>query len=373
MQEKKLGNTFFFVLLFFSLYLGYLMFEPFIGIIMFSIIITIVVNPIHQKLRKQLKNENQASFLSTFFVLLFVLIPGSIFITFLGNELINLIPVATKLISETKDINYHMQNLPVIGAIYEKLRVAFLSSELNFDFNEFAKTHFGTVATFIVDKGKSIFTNIGLMIAAMFFILMTTFFLFRDGEGFYKSLYEIIPLSEREKKFLFSQTFMAVNAIFMGTVLTAAAQALLGLLSYLTLGISFSIFWAFATFITAFLPLGGAALIWGPLAIYCFFAKGYISGIILIAWGIFAISGVDNILRPLLIGGKTNINTLVMVFAILGGIQVFGFIGIFIAPIIIVLINNLLIIYKERFTRTIIIDAFSEPPATGPLADPPSA
>jgi predicted PurR-regulated permease PerM len=369
MQEKKIGNIFFFVLLFFSLYLGYLMFEPFLEIIMFSILIVIVVNPIHQKFRKQVKNDNSASFLSTFFVFLFVLIPGSIFTAFLVNELINLVPLATTLFTETKDINYYIQNIPVIGSIYEKLRIAFLSADISFNFNEFAKTYFSSIANFVVGKGKSIFTNLGLMVAGMIFILMTIFFLFRDSEIFYKGLYDIIPLSEREKTFLFNQTYIAVKAIFIGTVLTAAAQAALGLISYLALGIKFSIFWAFATFITAFIPLGGAALVWGPLVIYCLFAKGFIYAIILLVWGIFAISGVDNILRPLLIGGSTNINTLVMVFAILGGIKVFGFIGIFIAPVIIVLINNLLIIYKERYTRTIIIDAFSEPPPHSPLGD----
>jgi predicted PurR-regulated permease PerM len=371
MQEKKIGNTFFFILLFFSLYLGYLMFAPFLDIIMFSVLIVIVVNPVHQKIRKQVRNDNSASFLSTFFVFLFVLIPGSIFVAFLINELINLIPAVTAMVKETKDFNYYIQNIPVVGSLYGKLRTAFISSGIDYSFNDFASKYFSSIATFIIDKGKSLFTNIGLFIAAMLFVLMTIFFLFRDGPIFYKSFYEIIPLTEREKTFLFNQSYIAVKAIFMGTVLTAAAQALLGLISYLALGLNFSIFWAFATFITAFIPLGGAALVWGPLAIYCFFVKGYIYGIGLLIWGAFGISGVDNILRPFLIGGKTNINTLVMVFAILGGIQVFGFIGIFIAPVIIVLISNLLTIYQERFTRTIIIDAFDDPPGQGTLNPPP--
>ncbi len=348
-HENKIENIFYFVLLLSSLYLGCLIFLPFLQIILFSVLIAIVASPIHKKIKNKVKNESLASLFSTLFVFMFVLIPGTILLSTLISQLIQLTPEATKFFKETKDFNNYISNLPVIGALYEKVRVSLMASDINIDFTALVKNHFANVANYLIEKGKNIFTNVGIIVVGMAFVLMTIYFLFRDGHIFYKKLYDLVPLPEHEKTFLFDNSIMAIKAIFMGTILTAFGQSLLGFIAYLGLGIKYSIFWGFATFITAFIPLGGAALIWAPLAIYCFFAKGIVYGVILTLWGFFGISMVDNILRPILIGGKTNINTLIMVFTILGGIQVFGFIGIFIAPVIIVLIGNLLNIYQERY------------------------
>lgn len=133
--------------------------------------------------------------------------------------------------------------------------------------------------------------------------------------------------------------------------MTAVAQGILSFIGYFFIGLEFSLFWAFVTFLAAFLPIGGASLVWIPVAIYAFFTKGILTGVLFTLYGTFIISTVDNVIKPIVIGDKTNIHPMILVFAILGGLNLVGFLGVFLAPIILVLLDNLLVIYKERYIR----------------------
>ena len=347
--DKKLINTFFFSLLLLFMYLGFQIFYPFWSIIAFSVLITVAAFPIHRFVSRKIKSDSTASLITTIIVFLFVLIPAAFFAVVLINQLIDLVPVISKFITETKNIESYIQNLPYVGNLYEKGRAALEAAGVNLDVTSLGQKYGGTVANYLLGKGQSLLANLGGSLFALFFILMTIFFLFRDGKSYYKTFYDIIPMADRDKEFLFEKSYNAIKAIFLGTILTAFVQGALAFVAYFVAGVHFSLFWGFATFITSFLPLGGSAIIWIPIAIYLFASKSVIWGIAMVIWGTVVISGSDNVVRPLIIGGQTNINTLVLVFAILGGLEVFGFIGIFITPVIIVLLDNLLLIYKEKY------------------------
>lgn len=347
--DKKILNNFFFLLLFTFIYFGYLIFKPFWQIIAFSILTAVVSLPVHKIVKEKIKNESWAALSTTIVILLFLLIPAVFFIITIVNQLLEIVPMATKFVSETKDIDYHLQNAPYIGSAYIKIKSTLISSGINFNLSNIGKNYGGTVAKFVLDQGQNIITNVGMILVNVLFIIMTVFFLLRDGNTYYQTFYQIIPLPNRDKQFLVEKSSSAIKAIFLGTILTAFIQGILGFIAYITAGVSFSLFWGFATFVTSFLPLGGAAIIWAPIAIYLFIVKGSVWGIAMLIWGTVVISGSDNVVRPIIIGGQTNINTLVLVFAILGGLQVFGFIGIFITPVIVVLLDNLLLLYKEKY------------------------
>lgn len=347
--DKKILNYFFFIMLFGFLYLGFITFLPFWYIIAFSILIAVVSLPIHRRVQERIKGESLAAVTTTVIILLFLMIPAIFFAVTLINQLMEIVPMASKLASETKDIDYHIQNAPYIGNIYIKMRSLMGALGVNINISSLTKSYGGTAGKFLLDQGQHLFTNVSLIILDLLFIIMTVFFLLRDGKSYYQTFYQIIPLPDRDKEFLTEKSFSAIKAIFLGTIMTAFIQGILGFIAYFVAGISFSLFWGFATFITSFLPLGGSAIIWGPIAIYLFAAKGALWGALMLVWGTLIISGSDNFVRPLIIGGQTNINTLVLVFAILGGLQVFGFVGMFITPIIVVILDNLLLLYKEKY------------------------
>lgn len=345
------GNIFFGSLLLILLSFGYFIFEPFWETMLFSVLITVAFNPIHQKIKSKVKgNDTYASLISTSFITMFVLIPSIIFIGVIISQLIDLIPVISKFIAENNDPELSIKKYPFIENIYIKAKQIVLDLGIKVDFIELAKNNLGHVANFALDKSKGFFTNAGLLFADIFFILMTVFFFFKDGSNYVQGLYDVIPLKKEEKDFLFDKSYNAIRAIFTGTIATAGVQGFLGFIAYIVLGIPFSFFWGFATFILSFLPLGGAAIIWLPIAIYCFIFKSLFYGIGMLLYGFLIISMSDNVVRPLIIGSQTNINTLVLFFGIFGGLQLFGFIGMFLAPVIIVLIITVLDLYKQKIS-----------------------
>ncbi|RUM57398.1 MAG: AI-2E family transporter [Persephonella sp.] len=346
-RQSKIGDIFFFSFLLLSLFFGYLIFEPFIKIIIISILITVILYPLKEKLNRYIKNEILVSLICTVIVFIFIIVPSLILILFITNQTLYLYPKFISLVSQENLIEYIIQNLP----FSEKLTsyIGKIDTSLTIQLEEVIKSYAHTIFEFILEQSKTILLNIAFVLVGIFLMLLLIFFLFKDGKNFYNRIYKLIPLSDKDKNFIVYKTYQAIQGVVLGSVLTAIAQAILGFIAYFFAGIEFSIFWAFLTFIASFIPIGGASLVWVPLAIYIFLTGSLINGVIFTIWGVAVISMVDNFIKPWVIGDKTNIHPIVLFFAILGGLNLFGFLGIFLAPIIVVLIDNLLKLYQERY------------------------
>jgi predicted PurR-regulated permease PerM len=111
------------------------------------------------------------------------------------------------------------------------------------------------------------------------------------------------------------------------------------------------------TALLALFPLGGAAAVWAPCCVYLFLTSHTVKGILLLVWGLAVVSSVDNFLKPLLIGGKAALPTLFVFLSILGGIKAYGFLGIFLGPVLLAVFAALVNIYRQEY--------LSSPPASG--------
>lgn len=352
-ESGQIGNIFFFLFLSFFLFLTYLLFEPFLKVLILSILISIIFFPLNLFFRKKLKSGFLAALISTVVVFLFIIVPSIFLVVFLSNEFLSLYPIIVKNLSKVENINTFIKNIPVLPYVHEKF-ISFLHG-LNIDikFDTVLKNILNNLLAFFINQSKSIFLNVTIFVFDLVMMIITLFFLFKDGERLYNRVYELIPLSNKDKSFLVSKTYKAIQGVVLGSVLTAIAQGILSFIGYFALGIKFSLFWAFVTFVAAFFPIGGASLVWVPIAIYSFFAIGIIPAFIFSLYGTFVISIVDNIIKPIVIGDKTNIHPIILVFAILGGLNIFGFLGVFLAPIIVVLVDNLLVLFKQKYSQPV--------------------
>jgi len=138
-----------------------------------------------------------------------------------------------------------------------------------------------------------------------------------------------------------------IHATIYGGILIAMIQGVLGGLSFWILGLPSPIFWGTAMGLLSFIPIGGTALIWGPAAIILIIGGAVSKGIVLVGIGVFVISMVDNLLKPFFISTRTNIHPLLLFFAVLGGVQAFGLIGLFAGPLIATLFLTLVEIYIQ--------------------------
>jgi predicted PurR-regulated permease PerM len=137
-----------------------------------------------------------------------------------------------------------------------------------------------------------------------------------------------------------------------GVVTIAALQGLLAGLAYWIMGIPSPVLWAVLTAFVCMIPIAGSFLVWLPLAIYLMINGSWTKAILLIIWGGLVISTIDNLLRPKLVGTQTRLHELFIFFSVLGGISVFGLLGIVLGPVVLAITLGLLQTFQPRLHTT---------------------
>ena len=166
--------------------------------------------------------------------------------------------------------------------------------------------------------------------AIMLFLL---FFFLRDGDEMMIRARRLIPLDEERKGRLFDQLSNVTRAIMFGTSVTALAQGFLVGVGFAIAGLPSPVVFGVLAALLSLLPIGGAALVWAPAAIWLFVDKHWGFGIFMVVWGLI-LGGLDNVLRPLLISGRAKISALAVFVGVLGGISAFGAIGVIAGPVV---------------------------------------
>jgi predicted PurR-regulated permease PerM len=187
-------------------------------------------------------------------------------------------------------------------------------------------------------------------------MLVALFFFFRDGERMASRFRDLIPMERAHKDEIFTRLYDTLAAVVQSMVIIAVVQGVLGGLGYWLIGaMSFAVFLGFLTGIAAFIPMAGAAAVWIPAALYLLLTGHPWRALFLGIWGIGVISMMDNVIRPLLIGGRARLPTFLLLFSILGGVSVYGFVGAFIAPVIVAALLSFVDIYRHLYVEPAIV------------------
>jgi predicted PurR-regulated permease PerM len=194
---------------------------------------------------------------------------------------------------------------------------------------------------FLAPRAGGLVADLLATLGSLVTMLFALFFLLRDGDAIGHHLRAWLPVSDHEAERLISDTRDLVVASVGASVLVALAQGTIGGLAFWLLGFRGSLLWAAATAFCSIVPVVGAALVWAPAAIWLMLGGAVGRGIILVLVGVFGISLADHVLRLLLLSGRTAVGGFVIFFGLLGGVAVFGFVGIVIGPIILVTTGSL--------------------------------
>lgn len=198
-------------------------------------------------------------------------------------------------------------------------------------------------------NAASVAKNVFGFIVGLGILSFTLFFAFRDGAAFVAYLEESLPMHVGDRRRLFDRLQNTLLAVVQGLAATALLQAVLVGGALWVLGVPFVLLLSAVSFGLAFLPVGGAAFVWFPVALGLYAGGDYLRATGLLVWGLTAVSSVDNIVRPLIIGGQAQLPTPLLFFGILGGLQTFGFVGLFAGPATIAAFLSIVSIYRERF------------------------
>jgi predicted PurR-regulated permease PerM len=185
-------------------------------------------------------------------------------------------------------------------------------------------------------------------LGSLFVMLFALFFMLRDGHTLGRQIRDLLPLPELERERMMTETRDLVVASVGAGLMVAAAQGLISGVAFWALGFSGPVMWGVATAFCSLVPVVGSALVFVPAALWLFLSGDVARGVTLAIVAAFGVGMVDNVLRPLLLSGRTSASGLVVFLGLLGGASAFGFIGLVLGPIILVTAGSLL----TAFTRT---------------------
>jgi predicted PurR-regulated permease PerM len=325
-------------------YLSYQILQPFLTPIVWAIVFSIIFYPMYAFILKYVKLRSIASLITLGIILIIILGPFSYLSFLLTKEL--------KIISDYMDSGQldSLQNVfqhPRLRSVVDKTL-----SLMNMTEEELNKAFIETVSKIgreLIGKVTTGIGNIATISLNFIFMAFTTFFLLKDGPDFLKKVryYMPLPFSEEQKDRLATQIQDIVSSTMYGGVVVAITQGIMGGLAFSFLGIPSPVVWGLTMSITSFIPILGAFSIWGPATVYLFLSGEVAKGIILGLFGTFGISLIDNILKPIIIGGKTKMPVLVIFFSVLGGLKLFGLIGLILGPLVLALFISVLEIFRH--------------------------
>jgi predicted PurR-regulated permease PerM len=196
-----------------------------------------------------------------------------------------------------------------------------------------------------VVKGiPNVFLNILVTIISVYFFL-------KGGHDLYEFFKEFFPLSDARYKEILMRLDDLSHGMLLGQIVVGIIHGFLAWFAYSMLGVANPVLWAFITAIVSIIPVLGAGLVWFPIAVYLYLtgmaAGTYWKGIVLFIYGLVLMSTIDNVLKPKIIGERSRIHPLIILFGILGGIQFLGLPGIIIGPLILGLFDVVMSIFRE--------------------------
>lgn len=318
-----------------GLYLCWLMLRPFIGVLEWAIVLVIVLYPVHQRLTHRIKSRSLSALVSCFLVLLVVILPLTLLTMTVAEELSKVIPNLPSQISQLMNAQ-----TPLFGRVSEWLQTRLGIDTLRTQ--EFLVAQLQRTSGLLLGFSWNLLGNIVSGIVKAVFVLFTMYYLFRDGDEIVRRLPSALPLSTEQGEEIIARIKEVVSASVYGVVTIAALQGLLGGIAFWVLGVPSPILWAVLMTFLCMIPLAGSFLVWLPLSIYLIVTGHWTKAVLLILWGALVVSTVDNFLRPRLIRNHTRLHELFVFFSVLGGISVFGLLGIVLGPVVLAVTIGLL-------------------------------
>jgi len=312
------------------LYLGYLIMREFFLTLTWAVIIAYVVWPGYSWLKWRLKGQETLSAgVMTAFIAIIITSIVSWLVAMLQNEIKFAYQALVDMFVQSDfQLPEEIKNIPWLGGYLQDWWDQFVNdrNSLVSQLLELARQWFGQFGQFLGGVGRNMMQLV--------FVLVTVFFCFRDGQKISLQLHQgLAHFMGKYRKVYLQAAGDTTKGVVYGIVLAALGQGITAGIGYAVAGVKAPVLFGVVTFILAMVPWG-AMSVWIPIGISLLAAGEIWSGIGLLAWGMMVVSTVDNIIRPIIISGTSQVPFLVVMFGVFGGLTTFGIIGLFLGPVI---------------------------------------
>lgn len=305
---------------------------PFYGAVFWGAILALLFMPLHRRLLRRMPQRPNLAALATLAVcLLIVILPVALITASLVREAAALV---ARLRSGELDFGRYLQQVldvlpPWLEDWLDRLGLGDVAAV-----QDRLASAAAQISQFVATQALAIGQNTVHFVVSLGIMLYLLFFLLRDGQALSARIRQALPLDEAHKRDLLAKFATVIRATVKGNVVVAVTQGALGGLIFWILGIQGAVLWATLMAFLSLLPAVGASLIWGPVAIYFLATGSFVQAVVLIAFGVFVIGLVDNLLRPILVGKDTKLPDYLVLVSTLGGMSIFGINGFVIGPLV---------------------------------------
>jgi predicted PurR-regulated permease PerM len=338
-----------YALTFVTLALGVIFLRPYIMLIIFSAIMAVLFSPIYAHFRRKGQTEGKASFY-TFISSMFIVIVPLMFVIFITGLQIN------SLINSIESQDYSLNTTEILNNIVSAINN--LLSKFGVDSQVTAESITNTIAAALNGFSSSIVENIGSVFSGFFNLITAAIiyiYVFLSMLKHHKSITELLrklnPLGDDVAELYLDRANAMTKATVRGQFIIAIMQGVTSAAVLALVGLP-DLFFFFVMLLTvmSFVPLG-AGIITIPIGVFMILTGNVWQGVVVILNHLLIVTNIDNVMRPRLVPKSARLDPALMILAVFSGIALFGFLGIVIGPIIMILITTTIQIYLEVFYK----------------------
>lgn len=352
MDRERIIQVFFFGFLAVIAYQLYQLLHPFLVPILWAILLSFIFHPLYLLTNRLIRQRSLAALAITLLVALGVIVPALWLSTLLAAEAQALYAKVSAMVADgsfgrLRDQAFHSKMVATLSDMLDRHGV-----KLEEELTGLAISAAKLTSDALVSNVTGVARNLAFFFIDFGVMLLTFFYLLRDGEGYFEALRNLTPLHEDDKGAVFDSLRNSLSAVMRGLLLTALAQGFMVGAAFAVLGVPY---WAFLSIVSAacgLLPFGGTGLVWVPASAYLLYAYGWGRALALLIWGSLAVGTIDNFIKPYAMGHGIGLPTLVLFFGIAGGLEVYGVLGLFLGPAVIAVFAALLRVYRKTYGAT---------------------
>jgi len=332
--EKAFKETAMVVLVIGLFILAILVVKPVALSIIWGILLAYIFYPIYRWTVKVFKSENLSAFLICILLFLVISIPAIIIFNSLANQIIK--------------VYVSLQSLDLASTLRQALPSELSSSPAIAQLSNSLNSFVPKIISYIINRFSGFVLNIPAMMLQLFIVIFVFFFALRDGKKAREYLKPLFNFKKEISEKLFAQFRDVTNSVLLGQVVIGVLQGVVAGIGYLIFGVPYALFFTILTIIVGIFPILGPWLVWIPIDIYLFLNGKTGAGIGLLIYGILIITWLDAIIKPLIVSRKTQVSSAVIIIGMIGGLFVFGILGLILGPLVLSYVLLVIELYRSK-------------------------
>ena len=338
-DEKSFNKIASIVILAVLVILSFFILRPILISSIFALILAFIFYPVYKKILLWTKNKNLSALIICVILLAIVIIP-----------LLLLTPL---LVRQTFEAYTYIQQEDIMAPFRELFSSIFADSST--DFTVAINSFTNRIAASLLNRFTEILLNSPIILLHIVLILFVFFFGLRDGDKLVVYIQSLSPLSKESEKKVFQQFKDITHSVIFGQIIVGIIQGLVTGFALLIFGVPNALVLILIATFVGILPIIGPWLVWIPVDLYLFLSGRTAAGIGFLIYGLIIITWVDTIIRPIIVSKRTKINSAVILVSMVGGLFVFGVLGLILGPLIIAYLILLLETYRDKKTESLLI------------------